>query len=74
MKKAANRLLQFLILPLWVLTAFSQLLAAGVYCGTYWLRYLLLESDTKKRFSHPKVYVNRIFEATDKHIYPFQKD
>lgn len=74
MKKAINRLLQFLILPLWLLTAITQLLTAGVYCGTYWLRYLLLESDTKKRFSHPKTYVNRIFEATDKHIYPTEKN
>lgn len=69
MKKTINRLLQFLVLPLWLIMAIFQLLTAGAYCGTYWFRYLLMSEDTEEKFCHPKTFLNRIFEAADKCIY-----
>jgi hypothetical protein len=70
MKKTINRFLQFLVLPLWLALALSQLLTMGLYAATYWLRFLLMSEDTIEKFSHPKTFLNRIFEASDKHVYP----
>jgi hypothetical protein len=69
MKKAINRLLQFVVLPLWLALALAQLLTMGLYAATYWLRFLLMSEDTSEKFAHPKTFLNRIFEATDKFIY-----
>lgn len=65
MKNTFKRFKQFILVPLWLVLAILQFVAVLMYIPIYWLRIFLLEKDTKAKFAHPKLFLNRVFEATD---------